>query len=579
MDEHVVIVGAVALGPKAACRFKRLAPAARVTLIDRDAVVSYGGCGIPYFISGDVSDLKELRTTSFKLVRDEAFFRDCKDITLLTRTEALKIGRASKRLLTRNLDTGVTAEIPYDKLVLATGASPRRLDIPGESLAGVHAVANLGDAEAIRGMLSSGKASRAVVVGSGFIGLEVAEALADMWGLEVSVVEIMDHVLPRNVSPVLARMAGQHLAEKGLALHCGEKVLALEGSSRVERVVTDKRVLEADLVIMAAGVIPNSGLAREAGLTVSPRGGVLVDASMRTSDPDIFAGGDCVEVRNLVTGGSMHLPLGSMANRQGRVIGTNLARSVSSAGGDGGDAVFPGAVGSYAVKLFERTVAGAGLTPTQARQAGYDIVNPLVIQFDRAHFFPGKELMTLELTVDKPTRQVLGLQGIGASGDALVGRVGAVAALMGKGCLAEDLSVLEYPYSPPYSSAMDIVNTLGTVAENMLAGLNQGISPEEFERLFNEKKEACFFLDCREPDNAAAYLERYPDAWRNIPQGQIRARLEEIPRDRTVVLVCNTGIRSYEAQITLHEAGFDNVLNVHGGMAGLKQSGLDPLKK
>lgn len=569
MSEHIVIVGAVALGPKAACRFKRLRPDAKVTMIDRDRIVSYGGCGIPYFISGDVSDLKELRTTSFKLVRDESFFQNCKDVCLLTRTEALSIDRQNKRLLTRNLDTGAEAAIPYDKLVLATGATPRRLGIPGAGLPGVHAVANLHDATAIRDLISTGKAGRAVVIGSGFIGLEVAEALAEMWGLEVAVVEVMDHVLPRNVSPVLAGMVRRHLEEKGVELYFGEKVLAVEGEGRAERVVTDKRVLEADLVVMAAGVTPNGSLAAEAGLAVSARGGVLVDESLRTTDPDIFAGGDCVEIRNVVTGGTIYLPLGSMANRQGRVIGTNLA---------GGKAVFPGAVGSFAVKLFERNVAGAGLTPEQARQAGFDALSALVVQFDRAHFFPGKELMTLELTVDKSTRKVLGVQGFGPSGDALVGRVGAVAALMQKGCVPEDLAVLEYPYSPPFSSAMDIVNTLGTVAENMLAGMNQGITPEEFEALFTGDEGSRFFLDCREPDNARPFLERHPGKWHNIPQGQLRGRLDEIPRDRQVVLVCNTGIRSYEAQITLGQAGFKDVLNVHGGMAGLKQSGKDPLE-
>jgi len=567
MSQHVVIIGAVALGPKAACRYKRLVPDAKVTMIDRDAIVSYGGCGIPYFISGDVSDLKELRTTSFKLVRDEKFFHDCKDIDVLTRTEALRIDREAKRVHVRNLDTGALSEIPYDKLVIATGAAPRRLNIPGQDLPGVHAVANLHDATAVKDMISSGSAGRAVVVGSGFIGLEVAEALADMWGLEVAVVELLDHVLPRNISPALARMAEHHLTEKGVELYFGEKVLAVEGDGKVQRVVTDKRTLEADLVILSAGVLPSGELAREAGLAVSPRGGVLVDEFMRTSDPDIYSGGDCAEIKNLVTGTTMHLPLGSMANRQGRVIGTNLA---------GGEAKFPGAVGSFAMKLFERNVAGAGLTPEQAAQAGFDALSALVIQFDRAHFFPGKDLMTLEVTVDKKTRAVLGIQGFGSAGDALVGRVGAVAALMQKGCTADDLSVLEYPYSPPFSSAMDIVNTVGTVAENMLAGMNQGVSPEEFGRLFQEKGEACFFLDCREPDNAGPYLERHPGVWHNIPQGQLRERLDEVPRDKAVVLICNTGIRSYEAQITLEQAGFKDVLNLHGGMAALKQSGEDP---
>ncbi|GFK93937.1 NADH peroxidase [Fundidesulfovibrio magnetotacticus] len=567
MSEHVVIIGAVALGPKAACRYKRLRPDARVTLIDRDAIVSYGGCGIPYYISGDVSDLRELRTTSFKLVRDEKFFQECKDIEVLTRTEALSIDRQGKTVRLRDLESGAERDLAYDKLVLATGARPRRLGIPGEDLPGVHAVANLRDARDIRDRVSAGKAGKAVVVGSGFIGLEVAEALADMWGLEVAVVEIMDHVLPRNVSPALARMAQAHLAEKGVELRFGEKVLALEGEGRVERVVTDKGVLEADLVVLAAGVVPNGELARAAGLEVSPRGGVLVGETLRTSDPDIFAGGDCVEIHHLVTGKTFNLPLGSMANRQGRVIGSNLA---------GAKAVFPGAVGSFAVKVFDRFLCGAGLTPEQARQEGFDALAALVIQFDRAHFFPGKELMTLEVTVDRATHKVLGIQGFGPSGDALAGRVGAVAALMQKGCTAEDLSILEYPYSPPFSSAMDIVNTAGTVAENLLAGMNRGISSEEFTRRLRAQDPSCFFLDCREPDNAAPYLAAHPGQWHNIPQGQLRERLDEIPRDRTVVLVCNTGIRSYEGQITLEQAGFRDVLNVHGGMAGLKQSGLDP---
>jgi len=570
MSQHVVIIGAVALGPKAACRFKRLEPGSCVTMIDRDALVSYGGCGIPYYISGDVSDLKELRTTSFKLVRDEAFFRDCKDIRVLTRTEAVSIDRAAKKVLARDLETGREEAIPYDKLVIGTGAAPRRLNIPGEDLPGVHPVANLHDAEGIRTLISTGQAGKAVVVGSGFIGLEVAEALADMWGLEVAVVELMDHLLPRNISPVLARMAQAHLEEKGVELYFGEKVLAIEGEGKAERVVTDKRTLDADLVVLAAGVIPNGALARDAGLSVSPRGGILVDETMRTSDPDIFSGGDCVEIKNLVTGQTMNLPLGSMANRQGRIIGTNLA---------GGDARFPGAVGSFAVKLFERSIAGAGLTPEQAKQAGIDAVSALVVQFDRAHFFPGHALMTLEVTVERGTRRVLGIQGIAPSGDALVGRVGAVAALMQKGCTVDDLCVLEYPYSPPFSSAMDIVNTAGTVADNLLAGYNKGITPEQFSEMFQGQDQSCYFLDCREPDNAGPYLSACPDKWHNIPQGQIRDRLDEIPRDRQVVLVCNTGIRSYESQIALEQAGFKDVLNVHGGMAALRQSGLDPLKK
>lgn len=567
MSEHVVIIGAVALGPKAACRLKRLSPDTRVTLVDQGDIISYGGCGIPYFVSGDVSDIKELRATSFKTVRDEAFFRDAKGVEVRTRTRALAVDRAAKRVRLRELATGREYDLAYDRLVLATGSTPRRLGLPGEDLPGVTAVAGLHEAEAIRERISRGEVSRAVVVGSGFIGLELADALAEMWGLEVAVVEVLDHALPRAVSPDLARMVEAHLAEKGVAFHPGRAVTAFEGSDRVERVVLDKGFLEAELVIVSAGAVPVTDLAREAGLALAPRGGILVDKTLRTSDPDIFAGGDCAAIENLITGRPFHLPLGSMANRQGRVIGTNLA---------GGSAEFPGAVGSWAVKVFDRTLAGAGLTPAEARREGFDALSALVIQLDRAHFFPGKELMTLEATVDRKTRRILGVQGLGPLGDALVGRVGAVAALMGRGGTVDDLSNLEFPYSPPYSQAMDIVNTLGNVADNMLAGMNQGMSPAEFSRLFaGEGRENCFFLDCREPDNAAPYLERHPDRWRNIPQGQLAARLAEVPRDKTVVLICNTGSRSYEAQLALTRAGLGDVRNLHGGVAALRQSGLD----
>ncbi len=569
MPQNIVVIGAVALGPKAACRVKRLDPKARVTMVDKDSLVSYGGCGIPYFISGDVSELKELRTTSFKLVRDEKFFQECKDIDVLARTLATRIDRQRKVVALRDLNTGQTSELPYDKLVISTGASPRKLNLPGTDLAGVHCVANLHDALAIRDRISKGQAGRAVIVGSGFIGLEMAEALADMWGLEVTVVEALEHMLPRNISPQLAAMAEKHLREKGVELYCKETVVRIEGEGKVERVVTSGRTLEADLVILCAGVVPNSELAREAGLELSPRGGILVDASMRTSDPDIFSGGDCVEIRHLITGQTFNLPMGSMANRQGRVIGTNLA---------GGAATFEGAVGSFALKLFERSLSGAGLTPEGARLAGLDALSVLAIQFDRAHFYPGSELMTLELTVERSTRRLLGVQGFGPGGDALVGRVGAVAALLQHGGTVEDLSNLEFPYSPPYASAMDIVNTLGNLADNMLAGMNAGMSGKEFAGVFAKDSGQCFFLDCREADNAGPYLARHPGKWHNIPQGKLRERLAEVPRDKPVVIICNTGIRSYESQIILGEAGIQDVENVHGGMAALKQCGYDLLE-
>lgn len=565
MASNVLIIGAVALGPKAASRCRRLDPDAAITMIDRDTRISYGGCGIPYYVSGDVSDASELTATSYHMTRDVGFFHDVKGVTARTGVEALAIDRAARTVHVKNLLTGREEDLPYDKLVIATGAWPRRLPVPGNELPGVHVVANLDAAESIRAAVTAGGVERAVVIGAGFIGLEMAEALADMWDVTTTVIEAAPRILPRNLSPSLAGMVLAHLREKGVTVHTGETVTAIEGDGKVERVVTGNRVIEADLVVMAAGVVPNSDLAARAGLAVSPRGGIVVDETMRTSDPDIFAGGDCVEIKHLVTGKPFFLPMGSMANRQGRVIGTNLA---------GGHAVFPGAAGAFAVKVFEKAVSGVGLTLEDARREGLDAISALAIQFDRAHFYPGKELMTLELVVERGTRRVLGMQGLCAAGDALVGRVGAVAAMMPFSPSVDDVSNMEYPYSPPFASAMDIINTVGNAADNILAGRNVGIAPDAFEALWQDK--ACHFLDCRETPDAAPFLERFPDAWHNIPQGQLARRLDEVPTDKPVVLVCNTGARSYEAFATLAHAGRDNVQNVLGGMAALKALGVDP---
>ncbi|MEF2146315.1 MAG: FAD-dependent oxidoreductase [Desulfovibrionaceae bacterium] len=565
MAQNVLIIGAVALGPKTACRFKRLEPGSHVTMIDMNDCFSYGGCGIPYYVSGDVSDVKELCNTSFHMTRDVNFFKEVKGVDMQPRTKALSIDRAKKHVLVARLDTGKQETLAYDKLVIATGSSPRRLPLPGADLEGVHVVADLHDAEKIREAVTKGEVSKAVIVGAGFIGLEMAEALSDMWGVETTVVEITDQILPGLVSPTIARMARRHMEENGVEFLLGQTVQKLEGEGRVSKVVTSAGELEADLVILAAGVTPNDTLARECGLDVNERGGIIVDEYMRTSDPDIYAGGDCVVVRHLVTDQPFFLPLGSMSNRQGRVIGDNLA---------GLEKRFEGALGSFVVKLFETSAAGTGLSLAAARRAGFDAVSVLQIQLDRAHFYPSKELMTLELVVEKGTRRVLGIQGFAGSGDAMVGRINAVAAILPHKPTVDDLSTMELAYSPPFASAMDVLNSMGNVADNVLAGRNVGLMPEEFEKCWNGGGDGCFFLDCREHSDAGPFVERL-EKWHNIPQGKLAERLADVPRDKKIILICNTGARSYEAQVTLLDQGFADVFNLQGGMAVLRKWGMD----
>jgi len=569
MKQNVVIVGAVALGPKAACRFKRLSPEATVTMIDQSDLISYGGCGIPYFVSGDVSDAGQLQSTSFHMLRDAKFFKNAKDIDVLTHVRAVSINRSRKELHVRHVINGKEQTLPYDRLVLATGSRPKRLPIPGVDLDGVFTVSDLGGAVAIKEVVAGGKVEKAVIIGGGAIGLEMAEALADLWGIETSVVEIADQILPGIVSPVVARMGQHQMEENGIAIYLKEEVRRLEGDSRVERVVTNQRTLEANLVIMAVGVSPNADLARDAGLDVSSAGAIVVNEKMQTSDPDIFAGGDCVEIMDLVTGKPASFPSGSLANRQGRVIGTNLA---------GGNAAFEGAVGTFVIKLFDISVASAGLSLQKARSHGFDALSVFVVQFDRAHFYPEKELIYLELVVEKGTARVLGVHGLGGMNSGLFARVSAVAAVLRYRPTTADISNLELPYAPPFSSAMDVLNALGNTAENTLRGENRVIDADQFADWWMKREKGdTLFLDCRGWGNAEEFVKKYPRDWKSIPQDELTARMAEVPRDKHLVLICNTGVRSYEAQITLDQMGIHDAYNLQGGVAAIKKWGLDLL--
>jgi NADPH-dependent 2,4-dienoyl-CoA reductase/sulfur reductase-like enzyme/rhodanese-related sulfurtransferase len=565
MSMNVVVIGAVAVGSKAACRFKRLRQDARVILVDADEYISYGGCGIPYYISGDVSDEDQLRSTSFHMVRDERFFKEDKGVDAMPGVAALAIDREKKSVRIRRKD-GTEGDLAYDKLVLGTGTRPKRLGIPGLDLDNVYRVGNLHDAIQIKQMIVSGQAERAVVIGGGFIGLEMAEALSDMWEIETSVVEYCDQIMPGFVGKSFARMAQNHMEENGVSFYLSESVEAIEGDGRVERVKTTNRTLEADLVVMAVGIEPNTDLAQKAGLEVSPSGFLVVNDRMQTSDPDIYAGGDCVQIPNLITGKPGFFPLGSMANRQGRVIGTNMA---------GGDARFPGGVGSFVVKLFERSLAGAGLTLGAARREGFDAASVQVAQFDRAHFYPEKEIIYLELVFDRSTRQVLGIQGFGGVESGMFARVNAVAPILQYQPGVDAISNLELAYSPPFASAMDVVNALGNAAENYIEGRFKPLAPEDFDQCWLEGgQDGCFFLDCRAEADARPFEEKYPEIWKSIPHDELHRRLDEVPRDKKLILVCNTGVRSYEAQINLAAEGVEDTVSVAPGIAGLKECGM-----
>ncbi|MBO4335195.1 MAG: FAD-dependent oxidoreductase [Desulfovibrio sp.] len=569
MAQKVVVIGGVALGPKAACRCLRLAPDTELTLVDENTFISYGGCGLPYYVSGEIQALDALRSTNYQVVRDPEFFARMKGFKVLNQTRAIAIDRAKKTVQIRNLVTQSEEYLPYDKLVLATGARPRVPNVEGHDLGNVFTLTKLEDAQSIRQACENGSVTEAVIVGGGFIGLESAVALADMWGVKVTVLE-MDDYLMRNVLPEsLGLMAENDLVQHNVTVCKQEKLLKIEGKNgKVNRVVTNKQTLAAQLVILAAGFIPNGQLAAQAGLETIGNGAIKVDAFMRTSDPDIYAGGDCCATQNIITGKYGYLPLGSLSNRQGRIIGTNLA---------GGSDTFPGYVGTWAIKLFDLSIASTGMTINRARMEGFDAISVCAEQLDRAHFYPEKDMMCLEIVVEKGTRRVLGMQGASVNAHGLKARIDAVAA-----CLqyakptVNDISNLEVGYAPPFASAMDIVNVAGNVADNVLSGRFTPISGQEFVKLWKERaNNHIFFIDARPARAGKAMEEKNPD-WHAIPLEEIEKHLDELPRDRQIAIICNTGLRSYETLLIMQrKGGLNNVLNSLGGMQALKQMGLD----
>lgn len=571
MIEKVVIIGAVALGPKVACRLRRINPDVDITVIDRDSLISYGGCGIPYYVGGDVAELEGLYSTIAHAKRDVSFFKSIKGFNVLTRVEAVKIKRLEKKVVVRYLDEGREEELDYDKLVIATGATSMRPPFPGVDLPNVHVVSNLHHASAIKTAISTGKVANAVVIGAGAIGIEMAEALTDMWGIETTIVEMADQVLPQALGKDMARIVEKELADHGVRLLLSQKVMRINGTPEsgaqsVEVVdqagETGAMTLTCDMVILAAGVRPNSELASGAGLAVGRNRGVLVNRCMQTTDPDIYAGGDCAEFSNLVSGLDAVMPLGSLANRQGRIIATNI---------NGGNEQFAGSVGSFCIKVFGIGVAKAGVTFAQAKAAGFDPVQAVVAQSDRAHFFPDAEFMFMKLIADRKTRTVLGVEAAGPQGDAVKSRVDAVAPLLKFKVDVSEISNLEVSYSPPYASAMDIVNNVGNALDNVLNGTLKPVDTFEFLELL--KGGDIKVLDVRSSVQAAPFVEKYHGQWINIPQDELRRRFEESPDtfseikngDSPLYIICGTGPRSYETQIFLNSRGITNTRNVQGG--------------
>lgn len=546
---RVVIVGGSVAGPKAAAKIIRLSPDAEVTIVERNQFMSVSGCGLTHYMSGLVRDTRQLVSTPAGTVRDPVFFQMVKNVRVMSQTEAVAIDAAGKMLRIRDRISGKDNALHYDKLVLATGSSPVLPELPGVGLEGVVALHGLQSAERIKSRLALSRAHDVVIVGGGILGVEITETLVEC-GCRVTIVEKRPQIL-RLLDWEMAALVERHLESKGVRVLSGTRVLGFEGDGRVERVLTDQGPLHADLAILAIGFRPDVHLAEEAGLLIGETGAIHVDEYMLTSDPDIYAAGDCVETMELLTQRRIRHAYGSLAAKQGRVVAVNVC---------GGQEKFPGIVGSVICKVFDYCVARTGLSEQTARSLGQEVVSALVPGPDRDHYMPGARLLMLKMLVDARSRRLLGLQAVGpGAGDR---RVDMAAVAVTAGLTVDQVANLDLTHAPPYSPVMDNLITAANVIRNKLAGTLVSVTPMEVHRMI-EEGEDFLLLDVRTP---AEYEKvRLADSV-PIALGTLRSRLDDLPRDKPIVTFCQQSLRGYEAAIVLRAAGFKDVRVMDGGL-------------
>jgi len=550
-NNRIVIIGGVAAGMKTACRLRRLDPKAQITVVDKGINLSYGACSLPYFIEGLFDDLDDVRKTPAGVIRDENFFAKVKGFDVLSSTEALAIDRDQRLVKIKDLRNGQERDLPYDSLVLATGNRPIMPPLPGMDLEGVVPLKTMENAEQIDRMARTAKS--AVIVGGGLIGLEVAEALIKR-GVKVTLLEMKDQVMATALDFGMAALVHRELRKNGVDLRLSEGLERIEGEGgKVTSVKTAGGTYPADLVLVAIGVRPETGLAKEAGLNIGPSGAIAVNDQMRTSDERIYAAGDCAETTDLLSGRKVYVPLGSTANKHGRIVADNIC---------GRQERFPGILGSLIVKVFNLNVGRSGLSVEDAHLLGHDAVSILVPSPDKVHVYPDAKPIIIKLVADRSSRRLLGVQIVGP-GD-VAKRLDVCITGLTMGMTVDQLAQLDLSYAPPFSGAMDPLHQAANALRNKLDGMAESLDPTVVKGCL-ENGEDILLLDVRSP---AEHEEvRIPGA-QLVPLGMLRNRLDELPRHKLIVPFCKVSLRGYEAALILKNAGFDKVKYMEGGILG-----------
>ncbi len=541
---RLIIVGGVAGGASAAARARRLSEEAEIVLFERGPDVSFANCGLPYYLGGEIAERDRL------LVATPERLRGRYRLNVRTRTSVEAIDRKAKRVRVRDLVRGREYEEAYDKLILAPGATPILPPLPGIDLPGIFTLRNMQDVDRIKETLDRG-VRQAVIVGAGFIGLELVENLVRR-GVQATVVELQDQVLP-PLDPEMTVPIAEHLAANEVTLLLGQSAEAFEPAGEGLKVrLKSGQHLSAQLVVLGVGVRPENRLAVEAGLEVGPRGGIRVNEHMQTSDPDVYAVGDAVEVRDFVTGEPAQVPLAGPANRQGRIAADHIFGRVSQ---------YRGTQGTAIVRVFDLTAALTGASEKTLRRLGRPYRKVYLHPTQHAGYYPGARPMMLKLLFDPVTGKLLGAQAVGREG--VDKRIDVLAVAIQAGMTVFDLEEVELAYSPQYGSAKDAINMAGFVAGGLLRGDHPQVSAEQLSGagLDGGTGRPPVVLDVRTSEEFAA--GHLPDAV-NIPVDELRSRLAELPHDRPLVAYCQVGQRGYLAVRLLREAGYQ-AMNLSGG--------------
>ena len=536
----VVIVGGVAGGATAAARIRRLDEQAEIVVFERSGYISYANCGLPYYIGGVIEDPEELT-----LQTPESFFSRFR-VCMKVHHEVTAINRDRKTVTVRDLETGSVFEESYDKLLLSPGAKPVIPDIPGVDSNKLFTLRTVEDTFRIKAYVEQNKPKSAVMVGGGFIGLEMAENLRQL-GMEVTIVQRPKQLM-NPFDPDMASFIHSEVRKHGVKLALGHTVEGFrETDGSVDVLLKDSDPITADMVVLAIGVTPESTLAKEAGLELGLKDSILVNDRMETSAPDIYAVGDAVQVKHFVSGQDTLIALAGPANKQGRIAADNIC---------GGDSHYLGSQGSSVIKVFDMTAASTGLNETNAKKAGISADTVILSPMSHAGYYPGGKVMTMKVVFEKETYRLLGAQIVGYDG--VDKRIDVLATAIHAGMKATELKDLDLAYAPPYASAKDPVNMAGFMIDNISKGLKQW-HLEDAARL--PRDGSVTLLDTR---TVGEFRRGHIDGFRNIPVDELRERIGELETGKPVYVICQSGLRSYIATRILMGYGFE-AYNFAGG--------------